>query len=230
LKAIYEKIKAKPLIIPSQELDWHAFNARPEEGSYSSTCNTSLKNVVMISAMFPKRSNDYTVFENPIWENVNLKVNGVQYPDEVVTTVGGRFLEDQLVAAELDGVLECTKEYKDSYCQEKNAPDGARYENTLSDTTAFMFNVQTERSGAGYCFDGLDTKGQNVDIQLEGTPIFKGVNNTYYNCGPIGNVTSVHPPQPECWICKDTFFVAGDFGMVYKKDDYPYGSQAVGSI
>ena len=31
--------------------------------------------------------------------------------------------------------------------------------NCLSDGTSFMFNIQTERNGAGYCYDGYDSNG-----------------------------------------------------------------------
>ena len=35
-----------------------------------------------------------------------------------------------------------------------------------------MFNIQTERNGAGYCYDGYDSNGQNVALQIKCQPIY----------------------------------------------------------
>ena len=43
--------------------------------------------------MFPKHDNDYTVFENPVYNNVQLTVKGKNLPDEPVSTQGARFLQ-----------------------------------------------------------------------------------------------------------------------------------------
>ena len=60
--------------------------------------------------MFPKYPNGSTVFENPIYTNVQLKIDGVNYPDQVINTYGARFLQQQHVASDLDSGLECAKE------------------------------------------------------------------------------------------------------------------------
>ena len=41
-----------------------------------------------------------------------------------------------------------------------------------------MFNIQAERNGAGYFYDGYDSSGQNVAIQLKGQPIYTDDNDT----------------------------------------------------
>ena len=103
------------------------------------------------------------------------------------------FLQYQLVASDLSGGLECTKEFEDSIVMVKNITDGTRYSNGLSDATSFMFNVQCERNNAGYTFDWFDSNGQNVPIQLKGNPIYTGLNDTYYNVDENG---TAHPPPP----------------------------------
>ena len=173
--------------------------------------------------MFPKHDNDYTVFENPCYDNLQLTVNGRNLPDEVVNTQGARFLQYQLIASDLSGGLECTKEFEDSIVMAKNTSDGTRYSNGLSDATSFMFNVQCERNNAGYTFDGFDSNGQNIPIQLKGNPIFTGSNDTYYNVNEEG---TQHPPPPQIWLCRDTYFVASVNGLQYVKTGSPEGSQA----
>jgi len=59
--------------------------------------------------------------------------------------------------------------------------DGTLYNNTLRDATSFIWNVQLERANAGYTYDGVDSNGQNVAIQLIGNPIYSSNNDTYYN-------------------------------------------------
>ncbi|KAH0786615.1 hypothetical protein GPJ56_009469 [Histomonas meleagridis] len=63
-------------------------------------------------------------------------------------------------------------------------------------------NIQCERSRGGYVFDGLDSNGQNIPIQIKGQPIYTQANDTYYNVDDAGN----HPPPPQLFICRDTYF------------------------
>ena len=152
LKKMYE-IFSTPQFVPSQYLEYNAFHLAATASGIQSTINIPVSNCSCISIMFPKHDNDYTVFENPCYDNLQLKVSGRNLPDEVVNTQGARFLQYQLVASDLSGGLECTKEFEDSIVMVKNITDGTRYSNGLSDATSFMFNVQCERNNAGYTFD-----------------------------------------------------------------------------
>ena len=183
-------------------------------------------NCTCISVMFPKHDNDYTVFENPIYSNLQLTVNGTNMPDEVVDTQGARFLHQSLVASDLASGLECTEEFEDSLVMAKNvAGDGTRYHNSLSDGTSFMWNVQTERNHAGYTFDGIDSNGQNIPIQIRGQPIFTGEGkDTYYYVDAADD--NVHPPPPQIWLCRDTHFVVSTEGVKYEPFVTPEGSQS----
>ena len=202
-----------PQIIPSQQLDYNAFPIAATQAGIQSTINMPVTNTTCISIMFPKHDNDYTVFENPIYSNLQLTVNGKNMPDEVVSSQGARFLQQQLIASDLSGGLECTKEFEDSIVMAKNTSAGNRYHNTLSDGTSFMWNVQCERNNAGYTFDGIDSQGQNIPIQIKGQPLYSGANDTYYNVDAAG---TIHPPPPQIWLCRDTFFTVSREGVVYE--------------
>ena len=217
------EIFSTPQIIPSQYLEYNAFPIAATSAGIQSTINMPVSNCSCISIMFPKHDNDYTVFENPCYDNLQLTVNGRNLPDEVVNTQGARFLQYQLIASDLSGGLECTKEFEDSIVMAKNTSDGTRYSNGLSDATSFMFNVQCERNNAGYTFDGFDSNGQNVPIQLKGNPIYTGVNDTYYN---VNADCTQHPPPPQIWLCRDTYFIASTNGLQYVGKGSPEGSQA----
>mgnify|MGYP000012680871 FL=1 len=216
---------SEPVSIPSQQLDYNAFPLAPTRAGVQSTINAPLNNTTSISVMFPKHSNDYTCFDNPIYHNVQLTINGQNYPDEPISTLGARFLQYQLVASELDGGIQCTKEYEDSLTMIKNnETTGKRFKNTLSDASSFMINIQTERSRGGYLYDGLDSNGQNIPIQIRGQPIYSDAQDTYFNYDESGQN---HPPPPQLFICRDTYFtVDTSNGLVYHPTGSPPGSQA----
>ena len=214
---------SRPLPIPSQQLDYNAFPLAATRSGIQSTINMPLFNTTSITVVFPKHANDYTCFDNPIYHNVQLTINGQNYPDEPVSTLGARFLQYQLVASELDGGIQCTKEFEDSLTMDRNKSDGGKYKNTLSDASSFMLNIQTERSRGGYLFDGLDSNGQNIPIQIRGQPIYPDVNDTYYNFDETGEN---HPPPPQLFVCRDTYFTVDiNDGLVYHPTGSPEGSQ-----
>ena len=222
LQAI-EQMFSEPVSIPSQQLDYNAFPTAPTAAGVQGTMNSPLSNITSITVVFPKHTNDYTCFDNPIYHNLQLTINGKNYPDEPVSTLGARFLQYQLVASELDGGIQCTKEFEDSLTMPKNKDDGTRYKNTLSDASSFMLNIQTERSRGGYLFDGLDSNGQNVPIQIRGQPIHSGDGDTYFNCDETGKN---HPPPPQVFFCRDTYFTVDIHdGLVYHLKGCPPGSQ-----
>jgi hypothetical protein len=215
------QIFSTPQIIPSQQLDYNAFPISATAAGIQSTINMPVSNTTCISIMFPKHDNDYTVFENPVYNNLQLTINGRNIPDEVVSSQGARFLQQQLIASDLAGGLECTQEFENSIVMVKNADDGTRYSNALSDATSFMWNVQCERNNAGYTFDGIDSNGQNIPIQLKGQPLYTGTNDTYYNYDP--NNSSAHPPPPQIWCCRDTYFLVSNNGVKYVAFGTPEG-------
>ena len=45
--------------------------------------------------MFPRHDQDYTVFENPCYNNLQLTINGRNVPDETLDTTEARFLHYQ---------------------------------------------------------------------------------------------------------------------------------------
>ncbi|KAH0793300.1 hypothetical protein GPJ56_002781 [Histomonas meleagridis] len=103
---------------------------------------------------------------------------------------------------------------------DRNASNGTRYNNTLSDATSFMLNIQCERSRGGYVFDGLDSNGQNIPIQIKEQPIYTQANDTYYNVDDAGN----HPPPPQLFICRDTYFTLNlHNGLKYYANGIPDG-------
>ena len=101
--------------------------------------------------MFPKTPTYITCFDNIMYQNVQLVVNKRTYSDtEFRNTCTARFYQHQPIANELDGALEATQEFEDSFTQPLNDRiTGKRYTNCRSDGTSFGINFQLERSNAG---------------------------------------------------------------------------------
>jgi hypothetical protein len=232
-----------PRYMPSQQLDYYSFPHHPTPNGIQTSLNAPLFNATMISFMFPKRTQDRTCFDNPQYL-IQATVNGKNYPDESVSTVGARFFQQQLVASDLDGPIEATPEYVSSLSEIRNERvfdememegGGARIPTFPGDTSSFMFNVQLERSNAGYCFDGIDSNGQNISIQLKGNPISKGDDDTtgwnkdtYWSYEPWLDDAQGRPQNPEAWICRETYFRLSEReGLVYMSSGVPPQTQLI---
>ena len=221
LKEIVE-VLSEGLIIPSQILIYDGFPDAANSRGIQTNLRATLSNVTSLSIVFPKHANDLTVFENPVYEGLQLRINNKNYPDKTLSTVGAEFLQMQLIASDLDGPIECTKEFEDSYCLDRNASDGTRYTNTLSDCSSFLWNVQLERNGGGYFFDGYESHGANIPIELVGKPVYSGSQDTYYNVDAAG---TIHPVAPQCWSCKDTFILLTNGDMKFVINGEPKNKQ-----
>ncbi len=209
-----------PVLIPSQTLDRRHFAQSPRSTGLDTTTDIALNNATNITVMFPRRTNDVTCYDNIMYQNVQLSVNKRQYPDTEISTVGSRFWQMQCVANELDGTLEPTQDFEESFTTALNDDDGNLYTYRRKDASNFGINFQLERSNGGYVFDGINTGTKTVPITFKGQPIYSGTNDGYYN---VDGDTSLHPPAPELWICQDTYFRMSVRGLEYMGPTIPAG-------
>ena len=89
--AIHE-VFSKGVFIPSQQVGYATFPIAPSSLGINSTNNLPVSNLSCISIMFPRHDQDYTVFENPYYNNLQLTINGRNIPDETLDTTEARFL------------------------------------------------------------------------------------------------------------------------------------------
>jgi hypothetical protein len=213
-----------PAYLPAEYLEYNAFPTAPNANGLRSTLNTMLNNVKDIYVMFPKRTNDVTCFDNPCIDQFCIRVLGVQFPEKVISTLGARFYQYSLMAADLSTSLRPTPEFVDSYTQNKNVEGtGKRYENTLRDASSFALIIQTERNQSGYVFDGLDSGNQSTPIDIQFVPIAKNTNDdTYYNFDPSD--PTAHPPAPQLWLCRNVYWsMSVEHGLKFHKYGEPEG-------
>jgi len=138
-----------------------------------------------------------------------MNIDNKLYPPTAVSTVteiDPEFLVYQLNASDLDGAIEPSKSYIQSIVMPRHNSSGVRFVNTSFDNTDFMCNFSLERSQGGSVFDGFTTT-TNVNVKLSFNPVFAGANDVYYQPDPTN--VNAHPPSPQLWLCRDTFWVLG---------------------
>jgi hypothetical protein len=207
-----------PFIIPSQEINVKILNTYPTAAGINHTSHFALRNVSDILCVFPRYQAQRTCYHNPM-ARLQLQIGTQLYPNEIIDSVGHKFFAQMLVASDMDTDKECTEEYEDSLTRPLNTDSGARIKNTRRDQTSFIATIQTERNGNGLLYDGLDTGNESVPVKIVATPIHSGANDTYYNVTADG---TVHPCQPELWMCRSTFWTADSVnGLLYHSEGSP---------
>jgi hypothetical protein len=214
------------LVFPSQQVFQYNFNKPPNAAGLSAQQNIALYNTHSILVAYPKTPNQVTVFENPCQTGVYLKVNSQQIPNDGYDTTGVAHLQDQIDIASLDGPLNPSSDFENSIILEhSNQVDGTRYNNCLSDDTAYLAEFSTEHFDQAFIYDGLHSEGQNHPIELVGAPKYSGANDTYYIPDPA-HQDQKNNQFPLLLECRDTFLVLNDTGLHYINESAHGVSQA----
>jgi hypothetical protein len=132
-----------------------------------------------------------------MYENIILKIGNRNIPNFPHTSIEAIFLGMMYNASDfVDFELGMTTEFEDSLTRSRNDMriiDGNFNRiNMSTDCTSFLLNIQCEIQGGGTYFDGLF--GTNVTINLSGTPMFRGNNDSYFI--PDLNDPTLHLPSP----------------------------------
>jgi hypothetical protein len=227
-EGIRGSIRRAPIVFPSQEVKEYDGNNGPTATGVITQWTVPLFNTNSILLAFPKTSNQLTVFENPIQDGAQLKIDNKFLPSESYSTTGTIHRRDQITLAELDENINPSKEFTDSIGLSKNKNDGTRYTNSLRDDTSYTPQFQTERLDGSYVVDGLHSKGNNWSIEYRAVPQFRGMNDTYFR-PDNDNPSATNSQRPKLYECRDTFFVLyekeGAFGLKYFGDKTPKDSQ-----
>jgi hypothetical protein len=186
-----------PWYIPSQQIEPLSMPKPNNQFSYDGSMSFVLNNVTDFILIFRKDGREFTCFENPMINGLQIIVENKNMPENPLCTIGEHFFSLVLQASDLDNLFEATEEYEHSLTKPLNNPDGTPILRTLMDQTSFIPPIQAERSGRGYFFDGMETGSKPANIRLKFTPIYQGPNDTYL---------FHNPPAPQMWLCRDTFF------------------------
>jgi len=207
--AMASYLKSSPILLPAQQLQYFAYSTTPDASGLNASMQIPFENVETLTLMFPTTTQQRTVFTYPCIRNLQMNIDDKLFPPTAVSTVteiDPEFLVYQLNASDLDGTIEPTKSFIQSIVMPRHNSSGTRFADTSFDNTDFMFNFSLERSVGGSVFDGYTTTTA-VNVKLQFSTVYTGSNDVYNIPDP--NNTALHPPAPQVWLCRDTFWELG---------------------
>ena len=199
-----------PMIIPAQHLDVKQMPKQNQGGQYDADFTYALHNVTDFIVVWPTTNSDTTCFYNPKVELLQLRVDGKLFPtNKFDATNDYRFYQMMMNASDLDNYYEADKSYSDSLLADM--PATWKTEHCIPhDISTFLCTFQVERNTAGYCFDGIETGNQTVNIALS-----YSTNNTkswFYSI----------KCAPQIWFTRDTYWTCDNVnGLKYHKTGTP---------
>ncbi len=204
LEAERVRYETEPFVVPAQRIDISTFPTGATSTELKTSQNIALRRVTDFMITFPKYPQQITCWENPMLQNLHLNTCGYNFPEKSVSTISPNFIQMQLQAADLASFnLEATDEFENSLTTPRATSTVRLSPDT--DLTSFVITIPVERSsGAGIYFDGLDTNGQNVSVELRANPIYQGALDTYYT-PEVGQ--STRPPPPTLAMVMDTYWL-----------------------
>ena len=224
IERLREKYSEKPLVIPSQFIDYQAFSQPPM--SFGLKCNTTynLTNCSSILFLFPRTSHEITCSRNPFLASIQVQIDNKPYPDKPFSTQEASHTIYNLTNLGYDSLFSTSEEY--SYSLQWNEIAKPVLVGTIpvrekesEDNTSYCFVCATERlSGFGTFCDGLNK--DNAHITLTGTlaSLPAGVQyHPYYQ--PDGNVNN---RPPIMLICQDCFWECTPNGVEFIINDKTY--------
>jgi hypothetical protein len=183
-------------IWPTQWNKFENLPAAPTQFRLNTLVTTSLWNTPDIMILFSRTGDDYTIYQNSMYEKIILKLGNRNIPNFPLSSFGAIFLGMIYNASDFsDFELGMTAEFEDSLTRPRNdmriIDDSFSRINMSTDCTSFLLNIQCERHSGGTYFDGLF--GTNVTINLSGTSMFRGNNDSYFI--PDLNELTLHSPS-----------------------------------
>ncbi|KAA6384162.1 MAG: hypothetical protein EZS28_020314 [Streblomastix strix] len=202
LNRVRQFYQNRPLVVPAQRIESWVFPSAALSVGIKTTQNIPLSQVTDMCLLFPNDARHVTCYENPCYFDMLINTMNRNFPDFPMNIFNEQFFTMQLQANNLDNIFEACDEYEDSLATPR--ANKTQRCNPVSDYTSFFITIQCERNSNGaLTFDRLDSKNQNIAIELKGPPIFAGEVDTYYNVDTNGK----HPPPPILCTVHDTFWL-----------------------
>jgi len=220
-QAMADYMNKNPILLPAQQLQYFSYSTVPDASGLNASMQITFDNVECLTLMFPTTTQQVTVFQNPMITNLQMNINEKLFPPNSISTsteISPEFLVYQLNASDLDGCIEPTKSWLYSITQPRHNSSGTRLANTIHDNTDFMCNFSLERAQGGSVFDGFTTE-TSVNVKLSFNPIYAGANDVYYL--PDSSNANIHPPAPQMWLCRDTYWVLSNGTLKYVNKGSP---------
>ena len=209
-QSMIAKFTDKPIIIPAQTSNWNTLSQMPTSTGVRANLTTAFSNCTNLCFTFPRTSNEITVSKNPHLDILQCRINNQIWPEKPLESTSAGFKELMITNAGLDSLFSAPRSFThslqdDEYTYASNGSVSAR-KMTSRDGTDFVFNIALERlSGAGTYFDGLDSNGSNLQVNLDGINSASGNNPYVY---PVSG-GSVNTNCVNMYQISDAFWILG---------------------
>ena len=202
---LMKKYDDKPLLIPSQYVDYQAFSQKPLSNGVKCNTTYAMTNVSALLFLFPRTSNDLTCSRNPLFASLQMQIDNKPYPDKPFSTIENSHTIYNITNAGLDGLFSPNEEFAYSLTFNElgiDSNDSANYYAPEKDNSSYCFICSTERlSGYGTFCDGI-TK-ENAHVTLTGTLLPFTTIHPY-----LKDIITNNPNDrsPVMLVCQDCFW------------------------
>jgi hypothetical protein len=194
-------------IVPAEMIRAYSFPNVPNEKGIDTQVNITITHATEANILFPHNPNDCTVFLNPKYKDVSLKMLDMSFPDTPTDTVSTQFFRSQLQANCLGVGLQCSEEFENSYCVDYSGKLGERFWMYTS-LTDFVFTVSLEIPNTNALFAEGAHSNQNTVIGLTANALKQGEEEVYHNISE-GNMEIANKTPPLLAFTCNTFWVYG---------------------
>jgi hypothetical protein len=158
--------------IPAQQFQLETIDNVTSDAAVFRTTSISVNLVEMFDIVFPKHSNDYTVFENSTLKNFPCQINGgTRYPEEKMTTLSPKLVKMVTTTAEISPLIP-SKDLLASYTDiSRNTDTRAIIQNVRYSCSDFSIPIDLQGNNNEGVFDGYTNPIGLMAVQVEYEPI-----------------------------------------------------------
>jgi hypothetical protein len=243
IKAMFGEVQ----FIPAQSFQYEGLDRIDGNDAVRKSTTVKTNFVEQFDVMFPFHGIDYTVFKNPSLRDFQVQIdNGVNYPEEEVTTYDPRLLR---IVHNTSGIgpLALSHDLVASYVVRRNQMTedrkfvGAPVKNTRYACSDFSIPIDLRRNDNEGAFDGYYSDHNLMSVQVQFQPIVYSTAtnegyNTYYDVDYDLGERNKRPPAPQLFICRHahwTFQLVGadhngqpEYSATFETRQLVPGSQA----
>jgi hypothetical protein len=189
--------------IPTQQFQLETIDNVTSDAAVFRTTSISVNLVEMFDIVFPKHSNDYTVFENPMIKNFQCQIDGgTRYPEEKMTTLSPKLVKMVTTIAEISPLIP-SKDLLASCIISRNTDTGAVIQNVRYSCSDFSIPIDLQRNNNEGVLDGYINPIGLMAVQVEYEPIYTRDQTSYHKVEDFRGELNRHPVSPQIWFCRN---------------------------
>jgi hypothetical protein len=127
IHALRHHFSQQPFVVPAQMIRTYSFPQAIDRYNLDTQLNIPLIHATEAILLFPRNNNDVTCFLNPNYQDVQLRILDIAYPDYPLDTAKHSTLRQQLQVCNLDFGLKCKDSFESSMIMIPSGEKGERF-------------------------------------------------------------------------------------------------------